>query len=424
MTVQASDFLPVLPFQVPRVSLDTGKPTKAQMDWEQAWRAAQVKASLSLQGQFTQYASDNDTAHASFTSSITTLVGADSAQVDRIEALEIAVDTPTTGLSAKVTHLTSVVGDASTGLVKAVDDVTSEVTVSAGSYGTLHARLSNTDLLIGDASSGLIQAMNSVTGEVSAARQGQASLAANFQDVRYLTLDLANGTSLASQLGSISTTVGGHTSTLATLGTSVNGILAEYRVVLTLDGITGGYKVVGVQKADGTGPVFTFVIDANTEIHGDLVVTGTINTPQLANSAVGQLATGSSAGTSASATITTTGGQVEIIANFAGQSSYSSTSGTNVSLPAVPTDGTLTLKRGSTTLTSQVNNVNTYVTYGSFFAAGGGAVSYSVTYNQRVMQTAITYVDAPAAGTYTYTIEDDKSGALFLEVKELKAPAL
>jgi hypothetical protein len=118
---------------------------------------------------------------------------------------------------------------------------------------TLNGKLTDVRHVVLDAGTGLVDLVANVTGEVSAARQGKPTLTANFQDLRFLTLDLTNGTSLASQINSVSTTVGGHTSSISTLLSSVNGIEAQYKVVLTLDGVTGGYKVVGVQKTDGTG---------------------------------------------------------------------------------------------------------------------------------------------------------------------------
>lgn len=311
MTVQASDFLPVLPFQVPRVDIKTGKPTKPQLDWEQAWRGAQVKANLGLQSQINTVTGDFG------------------------------------DLSGTVSHLTEVVGDAGSGLVQAVDGV---------------------------------------SGEVSAARQGQLSLAANFQDVRYLALDLTNGTSLASQIGSLSTTVGGHTSTLTTLGTSVDGILAEYRVVLTLDGITGGYKVVGVQKADGTGPVFTFVIDANTEIHGDLLVTGSVDFLQLAVGGASNQAANSgsvSSGGSLSVTMTTRAGTRLIV-------QFTTSGGTAFGMPITSGHSPIIYSYNATVDGSAIGNSVGYAQVYDVVYNGGSSYSFSG-------------VPTPIAGTFLVT---------------------
>jgi hypothetical protein len=84
---------------------------------------------------------------------------------------------------------------------------------------------------------------------------------------------------LAVMIDALSTTVGGHTSTLSILAESVDGIKAQFGVVVELDGETGGFLFTGIKKLDGSAS-FSFQID------GDLVVAGSMNGDRLVANSV------------------------------------------------------------------------------------------------------------------------------------------
>ena len=60
-------------------------------------------------------------------------------------------------------------------------------------------------------------------------------------------------TQTATDVSTLTTVANGHTATLGQYGASINGISAQYALVATLDGQSGGYTLRGVQKADGSG---------------------------------------------------------------------------------------------------------------------------------------------------------------------------
>jgi predicted phage tail protein len=81
-------------------------------------------------------------------------------------------------------------------------------------------------------------------------------------------------TALASSISTVSTTVAGHTSSLSTIQTSVNGVSLQYGVIGTIDGVTGGFLMSGIKKLDGT-------VSYNMEISGGLIVQNTISADKL-----------------------------------------------------------------------------------------------------------------------------------------------
>ncbi|HWL05886.1 MAG TPA: hypothetical protein VNQ99_13285, partial [Xanthobacteraceae bacterium] len=84
---------------------------------------------------------------------------------------------------------------------------------------------------------------------------------------------------LALSIDSLTTTVGGHTSSISTIGSSVDGIKVQYGVVGEVNGVTGGWVLTGVQRLDGT-------VDFDIEIDGDLIVDGTITADKIAANAI------------------------------------------------------------------------------------------------------------------------------------------
>lgn len=60
---------------------------------------------------------------------------------------------------------------------------------------------------------------------------------------------------LAQSLTSVSSTVDGHTSSISVLQSSVDGIHAQYVLSVQAGGVTGGFVVRGIERADGTGEI-------------------------------------------------------------------------------------------------------------------------------------------------------------------------
>lgn len=91
---------------------------------------------------------------------------------------------------------------------------------------------------------------------------------------------------LSSSISSLSTTVGANSASITTLASSVGGLSAQWSVQAAVDGTTGGLKLTGMKRADGTGTLYNLEIDANVTINGGLVVNESIDNAQVANNAI------------------------------------------------------------------------------------------------------------------------------------------
>lgn len=152
----------------------------------------------------------------------------------------------------------------------------------------------------------------------------------NYASVRDYAVAVLGGTqtALASRVTTLNTTVGDHSATLTLHGTSIGGIEARYSIVGTIDGVSGSFIFEGVKKLDGTGATFTATFNSNVVINGNLLVTGSVNTTQIAPNAIttpkvadNQITSnasttgvvGSSEGQAISVTLTCKGGRVVLM---------------------------------------------------------------------------------------------------------------
>ena len=73
----------------------------------------------------------------------------------------------------------------------------------------------------------------------------------------------------SSNLTTLSTTVGNHSSLLTTYGGSIDGLKVQYGVVGTIDGTTGGFILNGVRQNNGT-------VTYNVVFSADVIIDGTL----------------------------------------------------------------------------------------------------------------------------------------------------
>lgn len=158
-------------------------------------------------------------------------------------------------------------------------DLNQRVTTLTGDVGTLTGRVTTTESVVANPD-----------GSLTAQRLSTVAAQGNTSAGKITTIEGVvanpNGSMTAGRLTSVETTSNNNTANITTLQSSVNGISVRYGVYATLNNVTGGYELAGVQRADGTGPTFTFTINANTIIEGNLLVNGTITNPKIANAAV------------------------------------------------------------------------------------------------------------------------------------------
>lgn len=176
---------------------------------------------------------------------------------------------------------------------------------------TVTARMLELNEAQTSANNALAQRTTIIEAEITNARGGEASLLARITTVDQARISGDNA--LASRTTTLETNVGTNTANITSLQSSVNGLNVKFGVYGTINGTSGGFTFSGVQRLDGAvsyGMEFevnTFKIkDVNTStaktvfayndgkfeftgdvaIQGNLIVSGTVNTPQITDLAV------------------------------------------------------------------------------------------------------------------------------------------
>lgn len=289
--------------------------------------------------------------------------------------------------------------------IKANTDLQTQINTVNGRFGTFTGQVSDIAAVVADGSGALIAGRLTAV-KVTADDAQTKGNGATASGAVYLVAKAAPA-GYSAQYGwqiTAGTKVVGMDAYVDNAGNASIAFTAS-KFSLTDPGFNGGLPGNVLSYAAG---VFTFGVPVS------------IRTGDIAASAVSQIVTGTSAGTSCTASITTNGGKVVVIANYDGQSTLTAATGTNINQP-IPSFGTMTLKRDITTLKTATNNTDFFYQYSNIVAPGaGGACAFNSTLYSRQIQTLITYVDTPAAGTYTYGVDDDKAGGLTLVLMELK----
>jgi hypothetical protein len=119
------------------------------------------------------------------------------------------------------------------------------------------------------------QAIASLTTSVTAQFQAVNTVAAaNTAGISDETVARANADSaLATNIKSLSTTVGGHTASLQLVASSVNGNSVYLGLIGTIDGVTGGLVLTGVGNNG--------VVSYNLYLRGNFIVDGTITASKM-----------------------------------------------------------------------------------------------------------------------------------------------
>lgn len=345
-----------------------------------------------------------------------------------------------TSLAAQLTLAEgSIVANATAiqGLSASVTNIDGRVTSQAQAITSLDSRITSAELNVsGQATAiqGLTTRVTSSEGNISSISQSLTSLQstvsaqggqiqANAQAAQTLTTraDYVDGvlSSQASFLQALQTTQNGHTATLTTYGTSINGIQAQYGVAIDIDGQTGGFVLRGIRQLDGSAS-FTFMIDADvfaSSITSPLLQTTKLiaTSAQIGNLVVDNInvkdggisskISSSSTGQSASATINVrTSQKISILVSRVGSA------GQRFNSPGAQT-GNLELRRNGILINS---------------APAGYALQFDrIIQGDYVilMPTTIPFDDTPGPGQFTYQVTDTNNlfvGGVYISVEESK----
>jgi hypothetical protein len=268
-------------------------------------------------------ATDNEL--ASLTVTVTLIAGSGSALASRVTTLEAEVQTPTTGLLARVSTIESAYVDASGAYAQAISAITAEL---SGPSGSIFASVDSEATARASADSALSSLISSLTATVggnTAAITSEATARANADSalsslISSLTATVGGNTAaitseataranadsaLSSLISSLTATVGGNTAAItseATARASADGNLeGKYTLSVTAGNVVTGMNItsasgpgtnisevtfqadrfriyngtIGQTMFDLTGSQLT--LSSNVTIDGNLLVNGTIN---------------------------------------------------------------------------------------------------------------------------------------------------
>lgn len=210
-----------------------------------------------------------------------------------ISALVTTVGNNTTGLVKAVDDLEVTVGDANSGLVNTTNVLVS--TVGNNSSGLVQ-QVNSLNSKVGDVNSGLVRDVSVLSTKVGDNSTGlvkdvstiQVAIGDNssglVRDVTVLQNSVGDSTTgLVKDVSTLTTTVNGNTASITTLNQSVAGLSATWGVEATVNGQpAGSIKLTGFKKGDGS-VASKLVIDSNAEISGGLIV-GTAQSSTLTSS--------------------------------------------------------------------------------------------------------------------------------------------
>jgi len=332
-----------------------------------------------------------DNAHAAILEEARLRVSEDEALAELITTITARLNDPETGLSASASAIESLQTRVSTteGSIEAVAERTTTLESRANNPTTGFTALAQ-----------LTQDLKTAVGLTGTGGEATATF------ITSLSAQINGSGGVITQLSSV-------TATANDAQGKVNNVRLEHGVAFTVDGAAvGGYRLTGFRRLDGS-------FQSEFGIHGDLVVTGTIQGAKLRtdqaiitgqlqvgslvvhnesilDSAVSNDAADASTGLAAMISINVRGGRVLILATYYGQPG---------TLRPIGNAGTLRILRDGNEIRSLTNNH--YIIQGN-----SGAGLYT-------LQTTIIAIDRPAKGVHTYRVEDDFMGGVAIYVLEL-----
>lgn len=190
-------------------------------------------------------------------------------------------------IQKRLTELSSQIGDSSSSLTQELMTLASQTTALAQTVTTLKTVLAGSVAEIQDTRRAVSLGDMALAENI---QQLSSSIGGNTAQIVEEKLTRANETSALSQsLSTLSATVGNNSASITTLQNATANIDGALSVLWSvqgyIDGVTGGLRLTGVRKADGSGTYYNLIIDANTTINGNLLVNGSVVTTAAADNA-------------------------------------------------------------------------------------------------------------------------------------------
>ncbi len=178
---------------------------------------------------------------------------------------EAALAQTTLELEAGIEEANSRITITNTALSTLTESVSQQTQNFISQFGTVNGRI-DTEIVTRSTETGALSARIDTLS---------ASTNNSFASVNQSLLVQANQIgAISSSLTTLTTTVNGHTSQLSIIGASIDGVKAQYGVLITIDGQTGGYVFSGIKKLDGT-------VSYELAIKGNVIVDGSITASKI-----------------------------------------------------------------------------------------------------------------------------------------------
>ena len=230
-------------------------------------------------------------------------------------------------LSSDITSLNSSVTTANTNITAnatAIGGLTTRVTTAEGSITSQAADITAL-------SSGLTSANTNITANATAVSGVSTRVTATETSI----------TSISTDVSTLSTTVGTNTTSISTQATSINGLEAQYTVKIDNNGRVAGFGLASTSTTSTPTSEFVVIADkfsivnpsstaatpiipfqvsgskismtGNVEINGSLMVTGSVDTAQIATDAISLHPSATGSGGSITGTSTSFGNDTELV---------------------------------------------------------------------------------------------------------------
>jgi hypothetical protein len=346
---------------------------------------------------------------------------ADSALAYSLQQLSATVEVNNASTQGQITNLQTAAADASTATATQLQTLTAKVDTNLGST---NAAISNEQKARATADSSLASKISTLTAQAEFSDSKlQASITS--ETSARVTAISAEATSRQALQSFVGWNGGSYSSnlveTMETRVSKTDGASYAWAVQGTIDGATGGLRLTGAKRLNPTTNAVetttNLIIDANTRINGDLLVTGTVaaarlatipgsklassgsgtgdlvDTNNLLNRAVSNSAGGSAASTTANISISLKAGdRVSIIASSAASGSSGGAFSGNLQVDG--DYGTGAFLVSSVGITSFLESV----------ALGYNGVAYFLVSSFKLPNaTLLAFYTAPTTGTYSFT---------------------
>jgi cell fate (sporulation/competence/biofilm development) regulator YlbF (YheA/YmcA/DUF963 family) len=246
---------------------------------------------------------------ANIISLVATFTTSNSATATRIDGLSSYSNTNAASLGANIATLAATFTNANNSIALRIDGLSSFSNTNAAQQSANISTLATTVVSGNNALSARIDSLSSFSNTNAAQQSANIiSLVTTFTtansalatridglssfsntNTRFLAANVSvlagaftsNTSSLATSISTLQSSLGSNAATITSAFSTANGIGANWAIQANVNSQTGGLSFTGIRAANGTGALYNLDIISNVNIFGNLLVSGTVDNPQL-----------------------------------------------------------------------------------------------------------------------------------------------